>query len=314
MYFLTKTNGYFDNYFTQNDMKVFKKYFDFPSNNMEDNLGINILNLGHNIYPINVPYPDISQHPKDYYFDWKKGRTLKEYQIIYISNGNGFFEANGMKPQLIEGGTIILLYPDVWHRYRPHENTGWEEYWIGFSGSYAQYLLEQACFSPHNPTISVGFNNEFLETFSKLIDIIESKKDAYQKISSFLLIQLLGIVYASALLSQQKRTKKEEIIHEMRGAIHDNWNNLIDFIALSKRFNVSYSWFRKSFKEVLGTSPNQYQLMLKIHKAEALIGETNLTMAEIAYQSGFDSEFYFSKIFKQKMNINPTELRKKLKH
>lgn len=292
-------------------MKVFKKYFDFPSNGIPENLGIDIMNLGHNIYPINAPYPDISQHPEDYYFDWEKGRSLKEYQIIYISNGSGFFEANGMKPQLIEGGTIILLYPEVWHRYRPNENTGWEEYWVGFSGSYAQHLLEQVCFSPQNPIIQVGFNNEFLETFSRLIDITEKKEDTYRKFSSFLLIQLLGIVYASALLSKRQSTKKEEIIHEILKIIHKNWNNLIDFEELSKRFNVSYSWFRKSFKEVLGTSPNQYQLMLKVRKAESLIVETNLTMAEIAYQSGFESEFYFSKIFKQKMKVNASELRKR---
>jgi AraC-like DNA-binding protein len=293
-------------------MKVFKKYFDFLRNETEDNLGINILNLGHNIHPINAPYPDINQHPESYYFDWENGRSLKEYQIVYISNGNGFFEANGMKPQLIEKGTIILLYPGVWHRYRPNENTGWEEYWVGFSGNYAFHLLEQACFSPQNPIINVGFNNEFLAIFSKLIDVTEKKEDTYRNFSSFLLIQLLGIVYASALLSNQKRPKKEELIHEMLEDIHTNWNKTIDFEALSNRFNVSYAWFRKSFKEVLGTSPNQYQLMLKIRKAEALIRETNLTMAEIAYQSGFESEFYFSRLFKQKMNINASLLRKKI--
>jgi AraC-like DNA-binding protein len=295
-------------------MKIFRKYFDLSNEGKEDNLGINILNLGHNIHPMNAPYPDISQHPDSYYFDWEKGRSLKEYQIIYISKGSGFFEANGMKPRLIEGGTIILIYPNVWHRYCPNENTGWEEYWVGFSGSYAQYLLEQACFSPQNPIIGVGFNNEFLETFSKLIDLIETKHDTNQKLSSFLLIQLLGIVYASALLSNQKRTKKEELIQEVVVHIHENWAKTIDFQMLSNRFNVSYSWFRKSFKEVLGTSPNQYQLMLKIRKAEQLIQETNLTISEIAYQTGFDSEFYFSKLFKQKMSINASEIRKKLKN
>jgi AraC-like DNA-binding protein len=52
--------------------------------------------------------------------------------------------------------------------------------------------------------------------------------------------------------------------------------------------------------------------MLKIRKAEQMIQETSLTLGEIAYQSGFESEFYFSRIFKQKMNYNPSELRKKI--
>lgn len=291
-------------------MKIFRKYFNLSGNEVDESLGINILNLGHNIHPANSPYPDMS-HPNNYHFDWEKGRNLKEFQIIYIPKGEGYFEASGLPPQLIEGGTIILLYPGVWHRYRPNESTGWEEYWVGFSGTYARYLLEQECFSPQKPIIRIGFNNEFLETFSRFIEIVELKKDTYKKLTSFLLIHLLGIVYASALLSKQKTSKKEELINEMRSEIHQMWNKAIDFKLLSARFNVSYVWFRKTFKEVLGTSPNQYHLMLKIRKAEQLIQESNLTLAEVAHQSGFESEFYFSRIFKQKMNYNASEVRKK---
>lgn len=291
-------------------MKIFKKYFEVKSGDEDNALGISILDIGHNIHPANKPYPDLS-HPDNYYLDWEKGRRLTEYQIIYISKGEGYFEANGQKPQYIEGGTIILLYPGVWHRYRPKENTGWEEYWIGFTGNYAHHLLEQECFSPRNPIIKIGFSNEFIMAFSKLIEIIEKNEDSFRKLSSFLLIQILGIVYASVLLLNQKRTKKEELIHEMLDFIHDNWNKTIDYEKLAQSKNVSYIWFRKSFKEVLGTSPNQYQLMLKLRKAAEMIQETNLTIGEIAFQSGFESEFYFSRIFKQKMNFNASELRKK---
>ena len=97
----------------------------------------------------------------------------------------------------------------------------------------------------------------------------------------------------------------------MRDEIHNLWNTKIDFEILSARHNVSYIWFRKTFKEILGTAPNQYYLMLKIRKAEQLIQESNLTLAEVAFRSGFESEFYFSRIFKQKMNYNPSEVRKK---
>lgn len=293
-------------------MKIFRKYFDLTSNEIDEGLGISILNLGHNIHPANIAYPDVS-HPDTYYFDWEKGRSLKEYQIIYISKGEGIFEINGLPPQLIEAGTIILLYAGVWHRYRPNENTGWEEYWVGFSGNYTNYLLEQECFSAQNPIIKVGFDSEFLETFSKLIEVVEAREDTYRKLSSFLLIQLLGIVYASALLSKQKLTKKEKLINTMRDQIHKNWQSAIDFEGLSAQYHVSYVWFRKSFKEVLGISPNQYQLMLKLRKAEQLIQESNLTLAEVAYQSGFESEFYFSRIFKQKMGYNASDIRKKSK-
>jgi AraC-like DNA-binding protein len=291
-------------------MKLFRKYFTFDSDDADQNLGINIMNLGHNIHTAYLPYPDI-QHPDTYYFEWDKGRRLKEYQIIYISKGEGFFETTGLPVQEIEAGTIILLYPGIWHRYRPKEETGWEEYWVGLSGTYACYLLEQACFNPKNPIIKVGFNTEFLETFSKLIEIMEVRNTSYKTMASFLMIQLLGIVYASVLLSNQKMSRKEEIIDQIRNKIHENWNQAIDFEGIAKGYNLSYVWFRKTFKEVLGTSPNQYHLILKLRKAEQLIQDTTLTLAEVAYQSGFESEFYFSRIFKKKMGYNASTIRKK---
>jgi AraC-like DNA-binding protein len=291
-------------------MIPFRKYFETPSDISQNSLGIQILNVGHHIHPADTAYPDVS-HPENYYFDLEKGRNLSEYQLLYIHEGEGYFEANGQKPQIIKAGTIVLLYPGVWHRYSPTQNTGWEEYWVGFTGSYAHYLLEQSCFSRQNPIIEVGFNNEFLETFSKLINATDAAEDSTHKMASFFLIQLLGIVYASALISKQKQSKKEEIVNKILAQIHKNWNTAIDFTMQSNAHNVSYVWFRKAFKEIMGTSPNQYQLMLKVRKAEQMIRESNLTFTEIAYASGFDSVFYFSKMFKQKMGYTASEIRKK---
>lgn len=290
-------------------MNVFRKYFELPET--EQSLGISIKTLGHHIHQKNISYPD-PKHPDSYYFEWEKGRKLTEFQLLYVSKGEGYFETDEISTVRIEAGTIFLLYPGVWHRYKPNPETGWEEHWVGFSGIYAEYLLEQECFSPQNPIIKIGFNNEFFETFSKLIEVVEVKDKSYQTLSSFLLIQLLGIVYASALLSRQQLSKKEIIIQEIRNEIHEKWNTKIDFENLATKKNMSYIWFRKTFKEIIGIAPLQYQLTIKIKKAEQLVKDTNCSLSEIAYQCGFDSEFYFSRIFKAKTGKNASELRKKI--
>ena len=40
----------------------------------------------------------------------------------------------------IECGSIMVLFPGVWHRYRPDANTGWTERWISFNGEIIQRL------------------------------------------------------------------------------------------------------------------------------------------------------------------------------
>jgi hypothetical protein len=44
------------------------------------------------ILPEDGYYPPI-QHPQLYHFDWENGRVLDEYQMIYIPEGSGLFEA-----------------------------------------------------------------------------------------------------------------------------------------------------------------------------------------------------------------------------
>lgn len=290
-------------------MRIVKKYIN-PSQDFDDEIsGITILNLGHNIHPPDKEYPEKS-HPEEYYFDYDIGRYLKEYQIVYLSKGEGIFEANGQPPQKIGAGTVLLLFPGVWHRFRPERRTGWEEFWVGFKGAYAHYLLEQKCFNAKNPVIRLGFNQEFLTIFSKLIDTIESENSLFQNLASFHLINLLGITYASVLNVNANLSHEERIIRKIQNEIHEHWNKDIDFKKLCGDFDVSYSWFRKSFKSVLNTSPNQYLLMLRIRKSAEIIQESNLPISEIAFGCGFNSQYYFSKIFKQKTGLNPSDIRK----
>ena len=274
----------------------------------DDSLGVEILNIGHNIYRPFEKYPKVN-HPSAYYFDYFKGRVLSEYQIVYIANGSGYFEANGLKQHRVSAGDILLLYPGIWHTFKPNSETGWEEYWIGFAGNYAKYLLELSCFNPQNPVLKVGFNDEFLQTFAKLVVATESNDSVNKNLASFLTIQLLGIVYSSALSNQKVRSFKEVQIYKAVDLINQKWDTSIDFKEIASNLNMSYISFRKSFKDILGIPPSQYLIMLKVRKAARLLQDTEFPIKEVAHKSGFESLYYFSRIFKQKLKKTPTEFR-----
>jgi AraC-like DNA-binding protein len=294
-------------------MELYRKYFNEEQikelTESEPNWGVNVLTVGHYVHEPHKAYPD-KQHPQSHYFNWENGRRLKEFQMVYIANGKGIFELEGAPPSVVEEGTLFLLFPDKWHRYKPLENTGWEEFWVGFDGHYAEYLMRQECFSPEKPLLSIGFNTEFLNVFIRLIDIVKYEAVAYKQISSCLVIQLLGLVYASALMSEKSRNRQDAVIRVIRYKIHQNWSDALDMEKLALEQNVSYVWFRKAFKDIIGTSPGQYHLNIKIEKAAEMLKNTDLSISEIAYKTGFETEFYFSRIFKKKMNIAPSEYRK----
>jgi AraC-like DNA-binding protein len=295
-------------------MEIYRKYFTEEQlqklGESQLNWGVNVLTIGHNIHPPSQSYPD-EKHPQSYVFNWEEGRILSEYQIVYVSSGKGVLEVQDAEPILIEAGTIFLLFPNVWHRYRPLVETGWEEFWVGFSGHYAEYLMRQDCFNPKNPVLKVGFDNEILHIFIRLIDISKQESRVFSQMASCFVIQLLGLVNAAALMMDKTKSRQEQIIQAIRFKIHENWNENIDFEQIAAENNITYDFFRKAFKGVMGVPPGQYLLNIKIEKAAQLLRETNLTISEIATKTGFENEFYFSRMFKNKMNCTASSYRKK---
>ena len=115
--------------------------------------GFYINNLGRTVIEQHKNYPS-NDHPDSYVFTWEKGRVLNEFHLILITKGSGVFESKETGKVKLFDGDAILIFPNVWHRYKPSKNTGWTERWVGFSGKLAEEFLSNGFFSPQEPIIS----------------------------------------------------------------------------------------------------------------------------------------------------------------
>ncbi|MBC8534954.1 helix-turn-helix domain-containing protein [Yeguia hominis] len=98
-----------------------------------------------------------------------------------------------------------------------------------------------------------------------------------------------------------------EIIYKIRTAPQMNYT----MQELAKETYVSTSTLIKHFKKVTGTTVYQYQLNTKLEMARLLlINEQHVSLKEIAASYGFCDEFHFSKLFKKKYGLPPTQYRK----
>lgn len=75
--------------------------------------------------------------------------------------------------------------------------------------------------------------------------------------------------------------------------------------------NLSYSWFRKLFRDKYGISPMRYRQKLLHQRAQKLILNTHLSIKEIAYQLNYETQFYFSRAFKKQEGVSPLQYRKR---
>ena len=70
---------------------------------------------------------------------------------------------------------------------------------------------------------------------------------------------------------------------------------------------MSTSWFLKNFKQLIGTTPMQYILSIRITNAQTLLETTDYNIAEISQIIGYDNPLYFSRIFKKQKGMSPSD-------
>jgi transcriptional regulator GlxA family with amidase domain len=103
-----------------------------------------------------------------------------------------------------------------------------------------------------------------------------------------------------ALLRRLLRAKDR-----MDAASHEQW----PVRRLARVSHVSEAHFARAFKEAFGVPPHRYLLTRRIEKATALLRDTNLSITEIAFQTGWSSLGTFTRTFGDITGGSPGELR-----
>ena len=290
-------------------MHNFHKYLAVTT--LEEEWGFYVTTVGYSRTDPNQAYPDNQEHPLTHSFTWNKGRILNGYYLVFISKGKGVFESANSEPSSIAAGTCFFLFPGVWHRYRPDPASGWEEYWIGFKGAYPDQLMNKGFFSSDIPVVSPGLNDALLTLIRKILDNVRSSTPGYHQVISGITLEILGLVHALSNHKDQDHDVDQQAVEKAKFFLRENLEGPLDMQQLLREMPMSYSKFRKMFKQVTGDSPNQYHLNMRLDKAKELLNTTNLNVTEVAYNLGFESVFYFSKLFKKKNGVSPKSYRER---
>ncbi len=273
--------------------------------------GLDTLNAGYGSYRSGCNYP-LKNHPNNYRFSWNAGRTLNEYQLIYIHRGSGFFESASVCRRPIREGSIFAIFPGEWHRYRPNPD-GWDEFWVGFCGELADMVMEKSLFSRTAPILEVGRPPKVLNLFHDIWNRVQAEAPGYQQSLAGEIIQLLGELYGFRIRQQSPNKELNTaglLVSQAKEFMAGRLGQSIQMEELASELNTSYSQFRKLFKQSTGFSPGQYFIQLKVERAKQLLQNDRLRIKEVAYALGFECCFYFSKLFKEKAGMSPESYRK----
>ncbi len=278
------------------------------TNERDNRFGLSVNTVGFQAIHAGSLYPP-RNHPEAYYFSTQRGRILHEYQLVYITKGSGSFESESTPLTEIKKGMVLILFPGQWHTYSPSAKTGWNEYYIGFEGAIVDNLLKNSFVEKDNQIIEIGLNEEISSLFSRALEIAEADKSGTQQYLGGIVLHIIGAVLS---ISQNKRYEIDDAAQKIECAkivMHENVCKDVDAEKLAMKLGISYSWFRKVFKEYTGYSPAKYFQELKLRKAKQLLIETSMSVKEICYELNYTSTEHFFSVFKKRIGFTPTEYR-----
>jgi AraC-like DNA-binding protein len=242
----------------------------------------------------------------------KNWRTLQVYALVYIIEGHGFFASTTCGEIEVQAGDCFFLFPDENHFYGPRGTKLWKEFWVLFSGSTADHLLEESGISTIRPVVPIIKlrRTGFSRNLEAMVYLYKYRPLDYQ-------IQMSGLLFQSILqvaLPQDGNTstmEDESILHEMKQLLYKNIRNSRKMESYFYLHGKSYHTLRMKFQKLTGQSPRQYWIEMRIQEAKEQLLWSDLSIASISEGLGFTDAQYFSRVFCQHNGCSPRKYRDK---
>ncbi len=230
-----------------------------------------------------------------------------DYYFLYLKTGKLSITIDGIS-NIIDAGTFILIPPNTSYSYHHADDSKLIYYWVHFTGSAVEKILRSIKIDKlplilPAPQVSSAIDYQMAKIFDIYI-----KKDPFKanELSHCLNAMFIEIAKNSINNSPEHKRLSKSIKY-----INNNYTSELTVPALAEMESLSVSRYIALFNEIMRTSPYQYIIELRLNAAREMLLNSNLSVSKIAELLGFQSVFFFSKLFKNHMGTSPLQYKKK---
>ena len=234
--------------------------------------------------------------------DYSVERTTNYDSIlaIYILDGS---------ITLQQEGTVLTAYKNellLVDCYKPHKyfaDANAHTVWVHFDGNNSRQWFEEIKLKKGQ---KIKCNRQTADCISNVIKYIKLNQNEYD-ISNEIYALLCSISKGNEFTNENKKT---DFIEKSKAFILSNYDKNISVNDIADKALMSASFFSKVFKETTGFSPYDYLLAVRLDKAKELLQQTDDSVQNIAFKTGFNSTSNFIYFFKKQTGISPLKFRK----
>ena len=267
---------------------------------------------------ITVDINRVIEFKKGYHF---KSHSHKRIEINFIKKGSCIMKFDNDVVRFRKNDCMVI-FPHINHSFTVESKecvlVQLEFYAENFSILYPEYNNESLKFIYNLHTNSERYikiieHSQLSNCMERIISEISNKDDDYNILYRLYFCELFII------LSRHIKNKilvKPDInnnnINKILHYFHNNYSENFNIEDISYKEGISSRYLRVFFRKHFGMSPVEYLISLRIKKSKELMHDINLSLTNIAYESGFSNQQYFSRTFKKSTGLTPMEYRKEL--
>ena len=243
------------------------------------------------------------------YFKYEPGYALARshydsFLIMLITKGSCTVTAEGTTQTATEDEVILL---DCYAPHAYETATGCEALWLHFDGLMSRPFFD--AIQKNYGTVLFPANVPVLKhTLAKICDYFRQGKLIPEATLSLNIHAVLNELYLC------KKARDHEV------SCHNTLNDTISYInehfteelclnELAARCSLSPFYFTRVFTKETGMTPHQYLLATRVNAAKFLLKTTDLSIKEIAFESGFPNESSFCNTFHKWEGNTPSQYR-----
>lgn len=137
------------------------------------------------------------------------------------------------------------------------------------------------------------------------------KQQTTQQLSEWMILFRDGLMH---VFKEHKKEYKNHIVIKVKKYIASHINEHLTLNDVAAIFGISANYLSQLFKKYNDIGFSDYTTLCKIEKAKELLGDSHYKIYEISDMLGFESAFYFSKVFKKVCGVSPTEYQNQLQY
>lgn len=231
------------------------------------------------------------------------------YSLEFIRSGRMAFAMGDGASRVLDQPALFWHRPGRLYNYGACDEHGWHHHWITCRGERACRLIERGLDSLSSTSyLFVTDPVAVSRLFEQMIRLIHERTAPAHARAVSLTEELLAILVEHGSMpegAEACRRQMEALCHMIQiQPGHD-----FDFKQEAARLHMSYSHFRRRFRQLVGRAPHDYLLMVRMHKAARDLMNPDRPIKWVAADVGYEDATQFSRMFKRIMGLSPRVFR-----